>query len=199
MRTAIMAALATSQVANAQTNNAKLGDRFFEPALNQLGVYLTAPVAESYRRTAANKFAEGAANAGFSNFEAKSFSDGMVRDEIRFEPGGPSGWIVSKGAGARIAAEPGSSKAGYLLSIATVQSATAFLEKYSTIKLIVKPAPPRDYKVTVNGEECPATEAGIYKVMPGESVVKATRPSKPQCDWHGPIAPGAVQEVNCPL
>jgi len=87
----------------------------------------------------------------------------------------------------------------YLLSFRSVQSATAFFEKYSTIKLIVNPAPPRDYKVIVNGEECPATEAGTYKVMPGESVVNATRPSKPQCEWHGPIAPGAVQEVNCSL
>jgi len=198
IRAAIMVALASSQAANAQTNNAKPGDRFFEPALNQLGVYLTAPVADSYRRTAAAKFSEGAAQAGFTSFETKSFSDGMVMDDIRFEPGGKSVWIVSRAAGTRIAAEPGPSKAGYLLSFASAQSATTFLERYSTIKLIVKPAPPRDYKVIVNGENCPATESGIYKVMPGESVVKAARPSKPQCDWHGPIAPGAINSSTSP-
>ncbi len=116
MRTAIIVALATSQVAHAQTNNAKPGDRFFEPALKQLGVYLTAPVADSYRRTAAAKFSEGAAQAGFSSFEAKSFSDGMVRGDIRFEPGGSSGWIASKDASVGIGEQP--SKAGYLLSYA---------------------------------------------------------------------------------
>ena len=87
----------------------------------------------------------------------------------------------------------------YLLSFASIQHATGLLERFSTIKLTVKPAPPRDYKVIVNGEECPATEAGIYKVMAGVSVINATRPDKPKCEWHGSIAPGGVQEVNCQL
>lgn len=194
---AIAVALGATHVVNAEAKMVKSGDTFFEPALKQLGVYLTAPVADRYRRSAAAKFSEGAAKVGFTGLEAKAFSDGMVNGDIRFEPGGKSGIVRTEDAGVRIGEEP--LKSGYLLSFGSVQSATTFLEKYSTIKLIVKPAPPRDYKVIVNGEECPATESGIYKVLPGDSVVQVTRPSKPECAWHGPIAPAAVKEVDCSL
>jgi hypothetical protein len=196
---AMLVLLTSSQVANAQTTNAKSADPFFDPALRQLGVYLTAPVANEYRRSAANKFSKGAAQAGFSGDETQAFSKGMITGDIRFEQGGKWGRIVSGDPNVRIDAEPGRTKAGYLTSFSTVQSATEFLEKFSTIKLIVKPAPPRDYKVIVNGEECPATEAGIYKVMPGESVINASRPDKPKCEWHGSIAAGAIQQVDCSL
>ncbi|WP_166299588.1 hypothetical protein [Bradyrhizobium sp. 2S1] len=179
--------------------NGKRVDFFFDPALDQLGVYLTAPVADDFRRISAAKFLEGAAQAGFNVHETTALSRGMVAGDLRYESGGKSGWIASANADVRIAAEPGSSKAGYLQSFRTVERTTVILEKYSTIRLLVNPAPPRDYNVTVNGEVCPATEAGIYKVMPGESVVNATRPKKPKCEWRGSIAPGAVQEVKCAL
>ena len=193
---AVVIALFASQAANAQTKGTKSADELFGPALNQLGIYLTGPVADSYRRAAAAKFSDGAVKAGFNSVETKSFSASMVSGEIRFGPQGSSDWIYSRDA----ALPPGEkAKAGYLLSFASVESATTFLVKYSTIKLLVKPAPPRDYKVIVNGEECPATEAGIYKVMPGESAVKVSRPSKPECEWRGSIGPAGVQEIDCSL
>jgi hypothetical protein len=197
VRTLIMIAVVVSPIASAQTRDNKLTyDQFFGPALAKQAPYLTGPVADSYRQVAAAKFLDGAEHAGFSSREAKGFSDGMVKGDIIFVPGGVWGNIVSKQAGVEISLEPGKKKA-YLLSFTDVQ--TAILEKYSTIRLLVKPAPPRDYKVIVNGEECPATEAGIYKVMPGESAVKVSRPSIKECEWHGPIGPGAVQEVDCSL
>lgn len=200
MKTSVAVALAlvASQAADAQAQDKKPPDQFFGPALNQLGAYLTGPVADSYRRASAAKFLEGAEQAGFSYPEAKSFSDGMIKGNIRFQSGGQWGYIVSSDPHAEIVAEPGT-KTGYLSSFASVQTATTFLEKFSTIKLLVKPAPPRDYKVVVNGEQCTATEAGIYKVMPGLSAVKVTRPSKPECEWHGPLAPAEVKELDCSL
>jgi len=82
-------------------NNTR-ADSFFDPALTQLRVYLTAPVQDDFRRVSASKFSEGAEKAGFSSFEAKSFSDSMASGEIRFEPGGQLGSIVLRDASLRI-------------------------------------------------------------------------------------------------
>ena len=73
------------------------------------------------------------------------------------------------------------------------------MEKFSTIKLEVQPAPPRDYKVVVNGEECPATEEGVYKVLPGDSSINVSRPNLPVCQWRGPLTAGQTRVVNCRL
>jgi hypothetical protein len=178
---------------------AKKSDSFLDPAINQLGIYLTTAVADAYRREAATKFSEGATRAGFNAQETASFASSLVKGDIQVRSGGAWGVLVSGDRQVALPANPGSEKVRYLNSFRTEQSLTGFLQRFATIKLIVNPAPPRDYKVVVNGEECPATEAGIYKVMPGKSAISTTRPSKPTCEWSGSIAPGAVQEVNCAL
>jgi hypothetical protein len=191
-----------SQAASAQSTNSNRSDSFFEPTLNQLGAYLTAPVGDRYHRRLAEAFVKDASRAGFNPSETKIFADSISRGDLRIIPGGAWGFIVPDGRdpnGLIVSADPDSPKVSYLRSLVSVRMATEFLEKYSTIKLIVKPAPPRDYHVVVNGEPCPATDAGIYKVLPGESIINATRPDKPKCEWHGSIAPGAVQEVDCSL
>jgi hypothetical protein len=185
--------------ANAQPSKANSDsfDQFFEPALKDLGVYATAPVRESYRRAAAAEFAKGATQAGFQDFEVKSFSNGMVTGEIKISSGGKAGTITTGNAAVRVGEDP--TKANYLLSFRSAKSVGTYLERYSTIKLIVRPAPPRDYNVLVNDERCPATEEGIYKVMPGISKVNVSRAQKPRCDWQGTIEAGAIQMVECKL
>ncbi len=197
MKVAMLFVVISSQAASAQTTTAKTGGPFFDSALNRLGVYLTAPVADQYRRASAAKFSEGAAQAGFSHYEATVLTNSMLTGDIRIQPGGKWGKFVAKNPDIVIDAEPGQTKGRYLSSFLSVDTTTSLLERFSTIKLVVKPVPPRDYKVIVNGEECPATEAGVYKVLPGESMVNAVRTGRPKCEWHGPIAPGATQEVDC--
>jgi hypothetical protein len=185
------------QPARAQTrSDSAEGTPFFGTVINHSDFYITKLVAESYRRSAAADFARGAGQAGFNDNEIRSFSQGMITGNIRVVPGGPAGWIVATGSVVSYADTP---KSSFLNLFRSTERATTFFERFAAIKLVVQPAPPRDYKVVVNGEECAATDAGVYKVMPGESAINVTRPSKPQCEWHGPIATGATKEVDCSL
>jgi hypothetical protein len=198
------------------------GDSFGKPG----GIYLTSPVRHNYRVYLAKAFADGAEEAGFSRQETRAISQ-VFLDEAARLPGVPGGSysnldsghsssethesnlgdvyadVYGKGypqccsEGQSLGEAHSVEKGSFLLR--TFHAASDFLEQFSTIKLVVQPAPPRDYKVIINGEECPATEAGIYKVLPGDSVIDATRPSKQKCEWHGSIAAGATQEVDCPL
>jgi hypothetical protein len=76
---------------------------------------------------------------------------------------------------------------------------STWLERFPTIRLIVQPAPPRDYSVAINGEFCPPTERGLYKVPAGPVEVRVTRGAKPPCVWSGNLADGLTQEVPCAL
>ena len=79
----------------------------------------------------------------------------------------------------------------------TREPAVGWLEKFPTIRLIVQPAPPRDYSVAINGEECPATERSLYKVPYGAVEVRVVRSGKPPCVWTGRLMDGRTQEVPC--
>jgi hypothetical protein len=72
-----------------------------------------------------------------------------------------------------------------------------WLERFPTIHLIVQPVPPRDYNVTINGEDCPTTERGLYKVPFGRVEVRVERTGKPSCLWNGQLVDGRTQEVAC--
>jgi hypothetical protein len=72
-----------------------------------------------------------------------------------------------------------------------------WLENFPTIRLIVQPAPPRDYSVAINGEDCPPTERGLYKVPSGLVQVRVERAGKPPCVWSGRLTDGRTQEVPC--
>ena len=72
-----------------------------------------------------------------------------------------------------------------------------WLEKYPVIRIVVQPAPPRDYKVSINGQDCPATEKGLYKVPIGIVDVRIQREGKPPCVWSGRLTNGGKQEVAC--
>jgi len=72
-----------------------------------------------------------------------------------------------------------------------------WLERFPTIHLSVQPVPPRDYNVTINGEDCPSTERGLYKVPFGHVEVRVERTGKPLCQWNGQLTDGRTQEVAC--
>lgn len=72
-------------------------------------------------------------------------------------------------------------------------------QKFSTIQVSVKPAPPRDYEITINNERCPTTEEGRYRVLPGNNTVEVVRKGKPRCAWAGHIKEGAEYLHHCDL
>lgn len=74
---------------------------------------------------------------------------------------------------------------------------SGWLARFPTIRLIVQPAPPRDYSVSINGEDCPTTERGLYKVPFGSVEVRVERAGKPPCVWSGRLTDGRTQEVPC--
>lgn len=69
------------------------------------------------------------------------------------------------------------------------------LRRLPTIVLTVSPSPPRDYRVEINGEECPATEQSQYKVAPGAIIVRVTRGGRPDCAWQGTVTADTI--VKC--
>jgi hypothetical protein len=72
-----------------------------------------------------------------------------------------------------------------------------WLERFPTVHLVVQPTPPRDFTVAINGEACPATERGLYKVPGGKVEVQVVRLGKPPCVWNGYLESGRMQEVSC--
>src|SRR5262249_1648267 len=173
--------------------------------LQEAGVYLTATAENNLRRQIGNDFVKNVP-AGFSS-NPSAFANAVAFGKIYSVGSGRVRWYVPNleegsnsldDAPAKIPADATPS-VRYLFSFTTVERLNTYLQKFSTIKINVEPVPPRDYAVVINGENCPATEKGEYKVMPGESTVKVTRPPKPSCDWSGSIAEGATQLVACKL
>jgi hypothetical protein len=72
-----------------------------------------------------------------------------------------------------------------------------WLARFPTVHLVVQQTPPRDYTVAINGEACPATERGLYKVPGGNVEVQVVRLGKPPCVWNGFLELGRTQEVSC--
>jgi hypothetical protein len=72
----------------------------------------------------------------------------------------------------------------------------SFLERFPTIRIVVQPTPPRDYSVSINGEDCPATEKSLYKVPAGVIEVRVERPGKPPCVWSGPVFSGQKEVAS---
>lgn len=73
------------------------------------------------------------------------------------------------------------------------------LEQFPRVTVVVKPVPPVDYLVEINGENVEATEKGFYRVAIGDVVVRVTRKKHPECLWKGTLKEGDQQVVNCKL
>jgi hypothetical protein len=173
--------------------------------LQEAGVYMTPTAERNLRRQIADDFGKGAQQVGFTPEQTFSFGNAIAFGaKIRSVPqadGRPGFYDVEPNLApfpyARIPAN--TPLVSYLLSFTSKERLSMYLQKFSTIKISVEPAPPRDYRVVINGDDCPATEKSEYKVMPGQSTVKVTRSPKPTCEWTGPIAAGATQLVPCRL
>lgn len=73
------------------------------------------------------------------------------------------------------------------------------IQTYPVVKLVVVPVPPRDYSIRINKREQSASEAASYRVPKGQVEVIVERAGKPPCVWKGPLLPGQVKTINCPL
>ncbi len=61
---------------------------------------------------------------------------------------------------------------------------TSLLQKYPIISLVVRPVPPMDYIVRINGEAYPATSKSQYAVSPGHVALKIERSGQKPCEWN---------------
>jgi hypothetical protein len=186
----------TAASAQAQDTNV------LERELQKSGVYMTAAATNQFRQLVAADFVQGAEKAGFTRDQSFKFANSIVIGNIRAVPGGSAGFYVAddgRSNGPASIPANATSLVNYLLSFASAEKVGVYLQKFSTIKIEVQPAPPRDYKIVINGEACPATEKSEYKVMPGESSVNVSRPAIPTCEWKGPIAAGQTQVIPCKL
>jgi hypothetical protein len=77
-------------------------------------------------------------------------------------------------------------------------AAFGFLRKFPAVRVTVRPVPPIDYTVAINGQDCPP-DVGVYKVHVGAVEVRVVRTGKPPCTWKGTLSEGQTQAVACNL
>ncbi|MBY0250037.1 MAG: hypothetical protein K2X54_01415 [Methylobacterium organophilum] len=78
-------------------------------------------------------------------------------------------------------------------------SVGGFLDALANIRVKVRPAPPRDYVVTINGRPYPASERSIYAIPPGVVQISVLRKGKPPCNWAGAVGIEAEKVLDCRL
>jgi hypothetical protein len=170
----------------------------FGKSIHQLNGYYTESAKKYLKQKLAADFEAEAPKAGFPPDLTKSFANAIQYGQVNRVSGGAHGFVVAAPNGAFIPDAP-SPQTNFIYSFIKPEKMNFYLQKFSTIKLEVQPAPPRDYSVVINGEKCPATDEGIYKVLPGNADVNVTRPAIAPCIWHGPVTEGQIQVVNCKL
>jgi hypothetical protein len=76
----------------------------------------------------------------------------------------------------------------------------SLLQKYPKVHLIVKPVPPRDYSVKINGSTYEATEPSLYGVLSGAfTTIRVERSGKPPCLWAGVVSADDEVQIDCTL
>jgi hypothetical protein len=182
-------------------------------------VYFTRRAADELRRRMGESFTINASQNGFSKELAAAFGRGLSEGTIYalrngevdlYTPDLPTGLLSRLPRNPPYGIPVDATNLGphldgrqkppvdYLLSYAA-SNFGSYIRRFPTIKISVTPAPPRDYSVMINGENCPATEKSEYKVMPGASTVRVMRPARPVCEWSGTLDEGAIQLVTCGL
>jgi hypothetical protein len=167
---------------------------------NSQGVYLTKSVRSALAAEIANSIAATAPRVGFNEKETTALVTGARDGSLKFRD--YTGPYPAAGA---VFAETSLGDVQFrnavqldtIQRIASISSHSAFLEKFATVRLDVMPVPPRDYKVIINGEDCPATERSLYRVPAGDTAVNVTRIGKPACAWSGQIPSGSEHVVVC--
>jgi len=164
------------------------------------GAYLTAPVREAVAKARADEFLKTADTLQFSPRETKLVTEGLrtrtLKAPSNYEFAGLHGGTFETPEG-RVDANA-EQRQSIQKTMLFVPKAT-FFQKYAVIHVGVIPAPPRDYKVVINGEECPATDVSTYKVLPGKATVAVSRSGKTPCTWTGSVSSAKQEEVQCKL
>lgn len=162
--------------------------------------YLTKAVRSALAAEMAEKIAAVASKVGFDATETTALAagarDGSLKLSTRPEFNQVAGGVVAETSVGRVQFSS-TFQLDAILRALSASSYDSFLHEFPTIRLEVKPTPPRDYKVVINGEDCPATESGLYRVPPGDTTVNVTRADKPACTWSGQIQSGKEQLVSC--
>jgi hypothetical protein len=166
------------------------------------GVYVTKAVTAQFPKYQAVQFSNKATSLGFQNTEEVAVA--LRASKLKLV-GAPTlnAWAGS----AAIEDESGNlnklpiprAQYRYVASLFSITTVSDFLETFATVQLDVKPVPPRDYKVVINGDDCPTTDKAVYRVLPGVTTVNVTRAKKPPCTWNGDIPAGKEQLVSCKL
>jgi hypothetical protein len=161
---------------------------------DKTGVFNTALVRFHMTLRAHDKFVRSAPSVGFKPNQIAIVAAGIKDQSLESLPGGQ--WGRVKTSYGEFAFQ---SAAQSKLVIAAADQDGLFLQTFAIIRLEVKPVPPRDYRVNINGEDCPATERALYRVLPGSTNVSVLRKGKPTCNWVGDIQPGEELLVACSL
>jgi hypothetical protein len=83
--------------------------------------------------------------------------------------------------------------------LSSLFSINSKMNGFPTIEIAVRPDPPRDFAVEINGETAPS-DASTYKVPGGSIVVRVTRSGRAPCSWRGWLAgPQEKKTINCEL
>jgi hypothetical protein len=170
------------------------------------GAYLTVPVRKSVAQARAKEFARAASSVGFTPKETRFVADAIRDGKLSRDTTAVAGTANAASVWTQTFKTPqGDVKTNTRQQVGLIAAGmqpvadNTFFETYATIHITVVPAPPRDYKIVINGEDCPPTEKSIYKVLPGKTTVSVSRAGKQPCAWAGPIASGKKVEVKCSL
>jgi hypothetical protein len=152
------------------------------------GVYLTKPVHSALTAHIASAIMTSAPRVGFNEKDTMTLVTGALDGSLKIKDYAGQGPVVST-----VVAETSAGNVQFrnavqldaIQRVASLSSQSAFLENFATVKLDVKPVPPRDYKVVINGEDCEATERALYRVPAGDTAVLVNRTGKPNCSWSG--------------
>jgi hypothetical protein len=167
----------------------------FSPA----GAYITAPVREELGQARATEFVKAASSAGFTVKETRLVAQGLREANIAIVATSGSGWRQAFKTPQGSVSVNTIEQAGLIRRAMGYLPYPTFFEKYATIRLAVTPVSPRDYKVAINGEECPITKNLTYLVAPGKANVSVIRIGNPPCAWAGTVPAAKVQTIECQL
>jgi hypothetical protein len=161
--------------------------------------FITAPVRAELGQARAAEFTKAASSAGFTSKETRLIARGLREATIAVVDASAIAWRQTFKTPHGAVTVSTIEQAGLIRRAMGYLPYSDFFEHYATIRLTVSPAPPRDYKVVINGEKCPTTERSTYLVPPGKVSVAVSRTGKRPCAWAGTVIVAKEQTVECRL
>jgi hypothetical protein len=149
----------------------------------ETGIYVPRAVRKEYIEGISNQIARDVSEREASATVVKKW-DPSVRAEA---------WRTKKDQ----VADTATLTANALDRLATLRAVGFWLERYPTIRVIVRPTPPKDFLLTINGELCPATEKAMYRVPIGAVTIRVWRQGSAPCEKTYAASEGQVYDVHC--